>query len=98
MSSTQSTPVQSALNLVIPLQPGLRAGMNAAGPALMGGITQAANSIGTLHDARFVILDDSTVALFTTYDGDFETYMMDFVRVAGPMFDGLLTRAVDPPP
>jgi len=98
MTIATTTPVQSALNLVITLQPGLQAGIDEAGPALMGGITKAAEEIGTLHDARVVALGDSRVGLLTTYDGDFDTYMTDFTKVAGPMFDGLLGRCVDAPP
>ena len=90
--------MQSALNLVFTLKPGLRAGIEQAGPALMAQVIKAADQIGTLHDARFVMLNDSTVGLFTTYDGDFETYVMDFTKYMGQIFDLLLANVADAPP
>src|SRR5215510_12808404 len=47
--------------------------------ALLGGNFQGADKVGTLHDMRFVFLDNDTKMLFaTTYDGDWETYIDDF--------------------
>lgn len=38
-----------------------------------------AQKVGTLHDMRFVFLDNDTKMLFaTTYDGDFDIYINDF--------------------
>jgi hypothetical protein len=47
--------------------------------ALLGGNFQGADKVGTLHDMRFVFLDNDTKMLFaTTYDGDWEPYIADF--------------------
>ena len=36
--------------------------------------------VGTLHDMRFVFLDNDTKLLFATaYDGDWDAYIDDFV-------------------
>lgn len=40
---------------------------------------QEAEKVGTLHDMRFVFLDNDTKMLFATaYDGDFDVYINDF--------------------
>jgi len=41
---------------------------------------KAADIVGTLHDMRFVFLDNDTKLLFATaYDGEWDTYIDDFV-------------------
>jgi hypothetical protein len=46
---------------------------------VLGGNFQGADKVGTLHDMRFVFLDNDTRLLFaTTYDGDWDTYIDDF--------------------
>ena len=57
------------------------------------------NAVGTVHFARFLFLDNHTqLALFTEYDGRLETYVMDFVKVASPLFNMLLQHVAAPPP
>jgi hypothetical protein len=47
---------------------------------LLEGNFRAADKVGTLHDMRFVFLDNDTRLLFATaYDGDWDTYIDDFV-------------------
>ena len=47
---------------------------------LTEGNFKAADIVGTLHDMRFVFLDNDTKLLFATaYDGDWDTYIDDFV-------------------
>ena len=42
-------------------------------------ISRAADKVGTLHDMRFVFLDNDTKLFFaTTYDGDLDPYIDDF--------------------
>lgn len=49
--------------------------------------------------ARFVFLESNTrLAVITTYDGDFEKYIMDFVDHIGDIFDMLLKFMADAPP
>src|SRR5262245_1431584 len=46
---------------------------------LMQGNFQLADAVGTVHDMRFVFLDNDTKLLFATaYDGDWDPYIEDF--------------------
>jgi hypothetical protein len=46
---------------------------------LMEGNFKAADAVGTVHDMRFVFVDNDTKLLFATaYDGDFDAYIEDF--------------------
>jgi hypothetical protein len=68
----------SELTLLIPFAEGgaerLRAFLR-----LLDGNFDGADKVGTLHDMRFVFLDDDTKLLFaTTYDGDWDAYIDDF--------------------
>ena len=99
------TTVQSPLTLVMPVRPEARAALRAeveqlqALPRDRNPVITALDAIGTVHFARFVFLDDDArLAVITTYDGDFERYIMDFVDHIGPVFDMLLRHMVDPPP
>jgi hypothetical protein len=47
---------------------------------LLEGNFKGADAVGTLHDMRFVFLDNDTKLLFATaYDGEWDTYIDDFV-------------------
>ncbi|ADB75081.1 hypothetical protein [Geodermatophilus obscurus] len=103
--TTTGTTVQSPLTLVMPVRPDARAALRAeveqlqALPRDRNPVITALDAIGTVHFARFVFLDDDArLAVITTYDGDFERYIMDFVDHIGPVFDMLLRHMVDPPP
>jgi len=68
----------SELTLIIPLAPGgakrLRTFLG-----LLGGNLNGADKVGTVHDMRFVFLDNDTKLLFATaYDGDWDAYIDDF--------------------
>jgi len=90
-SQTPPPPVESAgrvgirlgkvseLTIVVPLLPGgakrLRAFLR-----LLNGNLNGADKVGSLHNMRFVFLDNDTKLLFaTTYDGDWDAYIDDFV-------------------
>ena len=46
---------------------------------LLGGNFRAADAVGTVHDMRFVFVDNDTKLLFATaYDGDWDAYIDDF--------------------
>src|SRR4029450_6391181 len=46
---------------------------------LLEGNFRAADAVGTVHDMRFVFVDNDTKLLFATaYDGDFDLYIEDF--------------------
>jgi hypothetical protein len=68
----------SELTIIVPFAPGgakrLRAFLK-----LLGGNLEGARKVGTVHDMRFVFLDNDTRLLFaTTFDGDWDTYIDDF--------------------
>jgi len=70
----------SELTTLLPLLPGgakrIRAVLDA------GGNLQNADNVGTLHDMRYVFLDNDTKLLFvTTYDGDWDPYIDDFATI-----------------
>ena len=69
----------SELTAIIPLEPG--GGKRIRGLLdLLEGNFKGADVVGTLHDMRFVFLDNDTRLLFATaYDGDWDTYIDDFV-------------------
>ena len=70
----------SELTIIVPLAPGgaerLRAFLR-----LLGGNLAGADKVGTVHDMRFVFLDNDTRMLFATaYDGgSWDSYIDDFV-------------------
>jgi len=69
----------SELTILVPFAPGgakrLRAFLRLIGGNLSGG----AAMVGTLHDMRFVFLENDTKMLFATaYDGDWDAYIDDF--------------------
>jgi hypothetical protein len=66
--------------------------------ARAGGITKDLDSVGTPHFAQFVPLEDRQIGFFTVYDGDFDTYIADFTKNIGQVFDLLFKFTKDPPP
>src|SRR5215813_3352911 len=65
----------SELTTILPFAPGgakrLRGLLQ-----LMGGNFKGADAVGTLHDMRFVFLDNDTKLLFATaYDGEWDPYI-----------------------
>jgi hypothetical protein len=62
-------------------------------PAVM-----ALDKLATVHFARFVFLDDARLAVITTYDGDFESYINEFVDHIGDVFNDLLQHMDGAPP
>jgi hypothetical protein len=90
-SETPPPPIQSAgrvgsrlgkiseLTMVVPLAPGgadrLRSFLK-----LLGGNLAGADKVGSVHDMRFVFIDNDTRMIFaTTFDGDWDPYIDDFV-------------------
>ena len=69
----------SELTMIVPLMEGgakrLRAFLR-----LLGGNLSRGDQVGTLHNMRFVFFDNDTRLIFaTTYDGDWDAYIDDFV-------------------
>jgi hypothetical protein len=67
-------------------------------PPSQNPINQAMTEIGTVHFARFVFIDNTRLAVITTYDGNFDEYIMRFVDKIGHIFDLLLVHMKDAPP
>jgi len=69
----------SELTAIIPLEPG--GGKRIRGLLdLLEGNFKGADIVGTLHDMRFVLLDNDTKLFFATaYDGEWDAYIDDFV-------------------
>ena len=68
----------SELTIIVPFAPGgaerLRAFLR-----LFGGNLAGADDVGSVHDMRFVFLDNDTkLMLATAYDGDWDVYIEDF--------------------
>ena len=62
-------------------------------------IRAALNRVATVHFARFVFLENNTkLAIITTYDGDFDTYINDFIEQIADIFNALFTHIADAPP
>jgi len=68
----------SELTIIVPFAPGGAARLRAF-LRLFGGNLAGADDVGTVHDMRFVFLDNDTRMLFATaYDGDWDAYIDDF--------------------
>jgi len=99
-------PIQSPLTLVMPIaspeafQQLNQTLLQVQGlPAAQNPIAAALTKIGTVHFARFVFLENNTrLAVITTYDGEFDKYLNDFVDHIGDVFDMLLKFMADAPP
>ena len=69
----------SELTMVVPLAPG-GADRLSAFLKLLGGNLAGADKVGSVHDMRFVFIDNDTRMIFaTTFDGDWDPYIDDFV-------------------
>jgi hypothetical protein len=65
---------------------------------LLKGNFQATDAVGTVHDMRFVFLDNDTKLLFcTAYDGEWDTYIDDFATKIPDDLDLLFCNCVDWP-
>lgn len=102
----------SPLCLLMPVLPGTSPdSIGALLAESQASIDAALSSIGTVHYARFALLDravpnlqpvmsntpsDSLViGVITDYDGSFDAYIEDFVAQLGEVFDGLLKFVKD---
>jgi len=69
----------SELTGIIPFAPGGAQRLRGLLQALEGNF-RGGDAVGTLHDMRFVFLENDTKLLFATaYDGDWDAYIDDFV-------------------
>ena len=69
----------SELTLLFPFSPDAAKRLRAVLKILPGLPGEGADLVGTVHDMRFVLLDNDTKLLFATaYDGDWDPYVDDF--------------------
>jgi hypothetical protein len=88
----------SELTAIIPLAPGGADRLRAFLKLLNGNPRDGADKVGTLHDMRFVFLDDDTKLLFATaYDGDWDAYIDDFATKIPDYLDIISSAFVDWP-
>ena len=91
--------VSNALNLFLPLK------SPAQMPALLqilqekaGDVQAALKSLHYVHYARFLPSSDGSILMvITEFDGDLESYLMDFVAVLGDIFTAILEFVQDAP-
>jgi hypothetical protein len=77
----------SELTSIITLKPGGAARLRRIF-AMVRGNFSGANRVATLHDMRFIFLENDTKLLFaTTYDGDWDTYIGDFATKIPELMD-----------
>jgi hypothetical protein len=70
---------RSELTIIVPLVPGGAKRLRSFLKLLRGNL-DGAKKVGTLHDMRFVFFDNDTRLLFaTSFDGDWDTYIDDFI-------------------
>jgi hypothetical protein len=62
------------------------------------GTTKDLNKVGTPHFAQFIPLEDNQIGFFTVYDGQFDTYIADFTKNIGQVFDLLFKFTKGAPP
>src|SRR5262245_27866053 len=81
----------SELTMVVPFAPGGAQRLRALLRLLKGNFAEA-DRVGTVHDMRFVFLDNDTRFLFATaYDGAFDHYIEDFASKIPKDMDILFT-------
>ena len=79
----------SELTVIVPMAPGGARRLRGFLTALHGSIgNELVDRVGTVHDMRFVFLDNDTKLLFcTAYDGDWDAYINDFATMVPEMLD-----------
>ena len=79
----------SELTVIVPLAPGGAKRLRGFLEILHGSIgNELVDRVGTVHDMRFVFLDNDTKLLFcTAYDGDWDVYIEDFATKIPDILD-----------
>jgi hypothetical protein len=79
---------RSELTIIVPLAPGGAKRLRTFLRLLGGNLAPGASKVGTLHDMRFVFLDNDTRMLFaTSFDGDWDVYIDDFIALIPDYLD-----------
>ena len=88
----------SELTVIAPFAPGGAKRLRALLKFLGGHFGDAGDRVGTLHDMRFAFFDNDTRVLFATaYDGDWDTYIDDFVAKIPDELDLVFSTTEDWP-
>ena len=78
--------VVSELTLILPFAPGGARRLRALLQAQNGNFDDA-DKVGTVHDMRFVFLDDTKLLFATAYDGEWDPYIDDFATKIPDIMD-----------
>ena len=79
---------RSELTIIVPLVAGGANRLRTFLQSLGGNLSPGASKVGTLHDMRFVFFDNDTRLLFaTSFDGDWDTYIDDFIALIPDYLD-----------
>jgi len=82
------------MNLIMPLKNKSPVGRAMAAMVIsqnIDAIFTGLDNVGTIHFARFIIIDDN-LCMLSVYDGDFSNYIRDFIVAIGNVFDGILSQ------
>jgi hypothetical protein len=92
--------VQTGLNLLMPMKsPAQMPGLLKLIDESRATIYQALTDLHSVHFARFLpVPDGSGLWVITTFDGDLNDYLMDFVAALGKVFNVLLSYIAGAPP
>jgi hypothetical protein len=91
--------VMRTMNLVLPLKDKTAVGRAQAAFVIgssLDEIYSGLDNVGTVHVARFAIVDNNLL-MFSFYDGDFHTYIRDFIVTLGHAFDAVVELIEDTP-
>jgi hypothetical protein len=84
--------LQCMMNLIMPLKDKSPLGRAKAALAIAqnkDAIYAGLDNVGTVHFARFVIVDNN-ICMFSVYDGDFTNYIRDFIATIGSVFNAVV--------
>jgi hypothetical protein len=86
--------VQNPLTLLMPVKQEMVSTLAVQLIPLQAALTEGLNQIGIVHFVRVLFLPGTnTLAIITSYDGDFDAYILAFVRnpIVAQVFDTFLT-------
>jgi hypothetical protein len=89
-----SESVQCMMNLIMPLKDKSAIGRAKAVLAIAQNVDEifaGLDNVGTVHFARFLLLDDY-ICMISVYDGDFSNYIRDFIATIGSVFDAVMSQ------
>jgi hypothetical protein len=93
-----STQVQNPLNLILTIKAGQQQTLIKLLGENSAAIDAALTKVGTVHFARFLFLNETTLLIITTYDGDFSTYIEQFTAILGGTFNAIFSLTDPAPP